>query len=53
MKYEKPVVAVVDFAAMQRIAYIPENNGEKTAMPANDTPSTSFVGGEGEVQGRG
>ena len=46
MKYEKPDVAVVDFEALQRIAYIPEDNGAKSAVPGEDavTPSAVPVG---------
>ena len=48
MKYEKPEAAVIDFAALQRIAYIPANNGEKTAE-TGEPPTTSWVGGDGGV----
>ena len=51
MKYEKPDVSVIDFLAMQKLAYIPENNG--FAAPASDTEDGKLVSGEGTNQERG
>ena len=41
MKYVKPEVEVMDFIAMEHMAYIPENNGAK----AKDEGSTNIPSG--------
>ena len=51
MKYKKPNAEVVDFRALQQIAYISEDNGAKTADDSGQ-PTTSLVGGSEDVQER-
>ena len=49
MKYEKPDVTIAEFASLNRVAYISENNGEKNRSVEEGNP----LSGEGFNQERG